>query len=130
MGGQIHMVLHLPVWSLRFPGVITAEVPETALRIPTAIEPPAVVLVCWRHDDPRAGSRRARMMRIDIGDDDVRTLRNRQVGVAEWCLERSKRIIARRTEHDHAVSENQLRMSHSAVVGGHHQVPVETERRA
>lgn len=78
----------------------------------------------------RAPAACARMMRIEIGDGDVWTLRNRHVGVAEWCLERSKRSIARRTEHAHAVSEKQLRMSHSAVVGGHRQMPLETERRA
>ena len=43
--------------SLRLPGIITAEAPEIALRVATAIKPSTVGLVFRGNHDPRAGIR-------------------------------------------------------------------------
>src|SRR5262249_25660735 len=69
----------LAVWRIH---VVSAESPEMAVQVASAVLPRPVALVFERHDDVRAGGHRPRMMRVYVLQADVNALLDLGPGVA------------------------------------------------
>ena len=89
-----------------------------SFRVATRITAAAIILVGDLHDDDRAGGLGLRIVRIGVGDDHAGTLGFAQADVLRLhYLFSPFASVVGRTQHDHAVSENKLRMVHDIAIG-------------
>ena len=81
-------------------------------------------------DDLRSGRDGARVMRVDVGHDDVGALRADAADLRAASSGAAELVVARAADHDHAVPERQLRVRDGAVLAGDHEVALEAEGAA
>src|SRR5437870_13061515 len=75
-----------------------------ALGTPRRVAAAPVVLVLDVHHDLGAGGLGARVVRVGIGDDDVRAL-GHGAATGRAGHQTAELVVARRAEHDHAVAK-------------------------
>src|SRR5215467_2530951 len=90
------------------PGIVSTEIPQMAFQIAAAVEAATVILVSNLHDNLGSSRFGAGIVRIGIVDDDVGTLRPGAADLLRRLDPAPELVVARRTEHDHAVPEDQL----------------------
>ena len=96
-------------------------------RVATRVAPPAEVLVLDFHNDLRACRDRLRVVLISVFDNDVGALRYGTACITRGFLELTEVVVVPGAHHDHAVAEQELRMSDRLVLARYYEVFLESE---
>src|SRR6185437_6718227 len=112
------------------PRIVTAEIPQMALRIAAAVAGAAVVLFRIFVDDHRAGGQGLFVMRLAVRHDHAGTLRFAAADLVGLRDMFSEIVVAYAAQHDHAVAVDQLRVLDFVAIVFVDGVPGEAERLA